>query len=255
MFGDPWWYTRCFVMLQMKPGELCGKQVLKVRLQLILCTLSLQKTHFSDNYPSFTSRDSSILQEQSTIQRFAGDYPGGRRNQVIAGIRLFPRRMSPPNYLETGKIMVGCKKNIWGALRALAKFMLNVQAGNYINGDPGAQKAWVATHDSWNHIVQFLVIENDWEFNGFFGQLRCCNIIEFYITYQQYMQNQRETTRHVDSARLPSVWWRSASSHCNHWRISRLNDSMTGWLHTSSRPKKATDVPFTCLKRSPQNWQ
>ena len=129
-------------MLLMKPGELCGKQVLKVTQQLILCTLRLQKTHFSDNYPSFTSRDSSILQEQSTIQRFAGDYPGGPRNQVIAGIRLFPRRMSPPNYLEPGKIVVGCtKKNIWGALRALAKFMLNVQAGNYINGDPGAQKA------------------------------------------------------------------------------------------------------------------
>lgn len=126
MFGDPWWYTRCFVMLLMKPGELCGKQVLKVRQQLILCTLSLQQTHFSDNYPSFTSftsRDSSILQEQSTIQRFAGDYPGGPRNQVIAGIRLFPRRMSRPNYLETGKIVVGCKKNIWGALRALAKFI------------------------------------------------------------------------------------------------------------------------------------
>lgn len=56
------------------------------------------------------------------------------------------------------------------------------------------------------------------------------------------MQNQRETTRHVDSARLPSVWWLSASSRCNHWRISRLNDSMTGWLDTSSLPKKATDI-------------
>ena len=35
MFGDPC-YTRCFVMLLMKPGELCGKQVLKVRQQLFV---------------------------------------------------------------------------------------------------------------------------------------------------------------------------------------------------------------------------
>ena len=104
MFGDPC-YTRCFVMLLMKPGELCGKQVLKVTQQLFLFGVVFI-THFSDNYRSFTSRHSLILQEQSTIQRCAGDYPGGQRNQVIAD--MVPKRMSPQSYLETGKIVVGC---------------------------------------------------------------------------------------------------------------------------------------------------
>lgn len=154
MFGDPWWYTRCFVMLLMKPGELCGKQVLKVRQQLILWT-----THFSDNYPSFTSRDSSILQEQSTIQRFAGDYPGGRRNQVIAGIRLFPRRMSPPNYLETGKIVVGCKKKHLGCIESTGEIHVERSGWQLHQRRSWCTEGMSLTHDSWNHKYSLILVQ------------------------------------------------------------------------------------------------